>query len=109
MLLDIEVDHIDEENVIIKYVWDKHKAMPTRVHKAMEAVEDSKIYRILSKRYSVAYAAVYREQLPPSMTDDQIEQALDRIAEKHGFGTGVEIEMSEEHIQGAIDEYFVQK
>jgi len=83
MLYDVEVRYIDEANVIIKYIWHKN-SRPTQVKNAMERIEDTKLYKNLTKKYDVAYMSCFREDHPPAMSDELIEEAFLRIMEKEG-------------------------
>ena len=80
MLYDVDFVKIDDENLIIKYIFSDKT--PTQViNREMQRVEVTKLYRMLNKTYNVAYSAVVREEYVPTdtLSDEDVEAAMLRI------------------------------
>lgn len=71
MLYDIEFTRIDDEHLLIKYVFSRN--MPFHaMHKHLEKVEESTLYNMLSEKYKVAYQGVQREQVAPKVVTEDV-------------------------------------
>jgi len=83
MLYDVDFVKIDDENLIIKYIFSDNTP-PQVINREMNRVEVTKLYRMLSKTYNVAYSAVVREEYVPSdaLSDEDVEAAMMRIADR---------------------------
>ncbi len=80
MLYDVDFVKIDDENLVIKYIF-SHRTPTQVINREMQRVEVTKLYRMLNKTYNVAYSAVVREEYVPTdtLSDEDVEAAMLRI------------------------------